>query len=63
MLPPTFSRDAVSKYYINLSKTSIIQKLASCARETHNRGTFFAGVVVSTLMNALIDLNFSYHKE
>ena len=63
------------KYYINLSKTSIIQKLTSCAREMHgrsvtfalNRGTFFAGgfvsVVVSRLMNALIDLTFSYHNE
>jgi hypothetical protein len=57
------------KYYINLSKNSIIQNLTSCARETHNRGTFFAGgfasvsVVVSRLMNVLIDLNFSYHKE
>jgi hypothetical protein len=55
------------KYYINLSKTSIIQKLTSCTRETHIRGTFFAGgfvsVVVSRLMNALIDLNFSYHNE
>jgi hypothetical protein len=50
-----------------LSKISIIQKLTSCARETHNRGTFFAGgfvsVVVSRLMNALIELNFSYHNE
>jgi hypothetical protein len=55
------------KHYINWSKTLIIQKLTSCALETHNRGTFFAGgfvsVVVSRLMNVLIDLNFSYHNK
>jgi hypothetical protein len=59
------------KYYINVLKISIIQKLTSCARAMHGRSgtfaeirdTFFAGgfvsVVVSRLMNALIELTFA----